>query len=628
MKAVHRKISLLLALVLVLGTWVLPLASCDRGNGGDTTSAEAQSTEPEVTEPAAPEGLELVRAGEGLVKVVRHMDVDTASPEVQAAINIRKQLMQLTGADIPIGDDWVKAGEKTNDNVEILVNAVNYPEVQELKSSIGYGDYAVRMIGNKIVLVGYTDEAITAAARSLTSVLGRFAVKDETTGKISIVLKAEDVEKVATVNKPLSSLPSVDGAVMMAAYDPGDACQELIFEQTTPELFTAYLAKLEQQGYKKHTARDVTGNKFATYYNSEFTLNVGYYDYNQQIRVIAEPYSKTTLIGLEADNKFTPVTTSLITMVGLGYKGSDGAMVNNGLSVLIRLTDGRFMVVDGGFNRGNDATMLVDLMKEQSRDYADKTGGIKVAAWMITHAHGDHSGMIGKHYSKFPANGIKIERFIVNFMSDSEREKAISSSSFGSNWSAGEGGAYTNVYNAASAVGADLIIAHVGQVFYFADVQMEILYTIESYGPTVTNAFNTTSVIIKMTFTDPVSKKQTVYMSTGDATGAGFRTIEKMFGDYLKADIVQVAHHGATTWGNSDGTIAAYTRMKPATLLWPIGASGFSGYSTKNYNVPLYDARNPNWKETYIAGDEGHVITLPLPYTVGSANVAPDQTKK
>ena len=130
-----------------------------------------------------------------------------------------------------------------------------------------------------------------------------------------------------------------------------------------------------------------------------------------------------------------------------------------------------------------------------------------------------------------------------------------------------------------------------------------------------------------MTFTDPKTGKQTVYMSTGDATGPAFKFCNLAYGDYLKADIVQVAHHGYTTWGTTEGTIAAYTRMAPATLLWPQGSGAYPSYRTKNYNVVLYNETNPNWKETYVAGEEGRLVIVPLPYTVGTCNVEPTEKK-
>ena len=151
---------------------------------------------------------------------------------------------------------------------------------------------------------------------------------------------------------------------------------------------------------------------------------------------------------------------------------------------------------------------------------------------------------------------------------------------------------------------------------------LETLYTIENYGPTLAQAFNTTSLIMKMTFTDPETKQQTVYLSTGDATGPAFLATSRYFGNYLKSDIVQVAHHGYTTWGTEEGTMAAYRLAVPPTVLWPQGSHGYPNYVTKSYNAVLVNvSTNPNYKETLVAGDEGQITVFPMPYTVGSAIV-------
>ena len=94
-------------------------------------------------------------------------------------------------------------------------------------------------------------------------------------------------------------------------------------------------------------------------------------------------------------------------MLGLEYsKGTEN--VSNGLSVLIRLTDGRFIVIDGGFNRTECADALIKAIKEQSKAYTNKP---VIAGWIITHAHGDHSGMIGKQYGRFTSSGITVQKF-------------------------------------------------------------------------------------------------------------------------------------------------------------------------------------------------------------------------
>ena len=111
---------------------------------------------------------------------------------------------------------------------------------------------------------------------------------------------------------------------------------------------------------------------------------------------------------------------------------------------------------------------------------------------------------------------------------------------------------------AAENSGADVFKAHAGQKFTLANLEFEVLYTLESYAPNVCNSLNTSSVVTKMTFSDSVGGKKTTLLCAGDATGAAMETLNRTFGSYIQCDAVQVCHHGATTWGNDSGMIKAY----------------------------------------------------------------------
>ena len=188
---------------------------------------------------------------------------------------------------------------------------------------------------------------------------------------------------------------------------------------------------------------------------------------------------------------------------------------------------------------------------------------------------------------------------------------------FPDNWTADEGGAFGKTYDAAAYVGADLHKVHVGQVFYFADLQIEVLFTMESYGPTPCNALNTTSLVMKMTFTN--GGKETVYMSLADATGNSLELCTKMYGDYLKSDIVQTAHHGYSTWGNDAGVMMAYEQINATLVLWPMGLHVYRTYANKEYNKILFEL--PEYKECYVAGGEGDYVTVKLPYFYGESEI-------
>ncbi len=612
-----------LLLIVILG--VAALSGCEKQGGTDDTTAPGTTAgEQEITtqEPEWDGTLELIKDGASLVKVIRPDSSSANDPDVKAAMNIRTRLESYCadGVRVLLETDWTKDGVHDPDAVEILVGRTNYEESVGVTSTLPFGDYAVKVVGKKIVVVGYTELAMNFAANTFIGKLNSLVTGEGQTQSLS--LKAADVDAAGTKDAVLSSLPVFDGGVYDSWYDPGDSCDEITLTKTSPEAFDAYVAKLKANGYTEHITREVMDNKFATLYSDKQTVNLAYYKADKKTRLIIEPFDKTTLFGAEADNKYNVVTKSQITMLGLEYQKSDGGYASNGLSILIRIADGRFIVVDGGFNSAKDMDMLIAQMKAQSADYVAKTGGIKIAGWIITHAHGDHSGAIAGQYSKLKSNNIKVERFIVNFMSDDERNKSINYylSNGSSNWSSGEGSQWSKVYSNAAALGADIVVTHVGHIYYLADLTIETLYTIENYGPALAQAFNTTSLIMKMTFTDPETKKQTVYMSTGDATGPAFLATAKYFGKYLQSDIVQVAHHGYTTWGTEEGTMSAYRLMAPPTVLWPQGSHAYPNYVTKSYNAVLVNtSTNANYKETLVAGVEGDVTIFPMPYSVGAA---------
>lgn len=603
-------------LALMLAMSVL-FCSCQK------TPVEPPDTSDEVTtEAPLPESYDVIKDGKiTLVRIVRPSDINSDAPEIAAAKLLRDTIDNLVEKDfgvtlsydekVVMEEDFLMPGQSYDpDTFEILIGQTAYDESANAFDGLGYGDYSVKMVGNKIIVAAYTQAGYTAAANKLSNVI-RLAADNAT--KTATVNRA-DIAIDGVQNKRISAIPVYAGGTFGSYYKAGNSVDEIIIKKTNMSEFNTYLEKLTGDGFTCYTTNEIQSNKFATYTNADYTITAGFYNYESSARILIEPLAKP--VALEAA-KYEKVTTSQITMLGLEYlNSSDKKYTSNGLSMLIRLEDGSFIVIDGGFNRASCANNLANEIRKQAKGYAKSDKDIRIAAWIITHAHGDHSGMIGKRSDAFKS--FNVENFLVNFISDTEREKAISSylAKNSGNWGSGEGGGYSNVLSSAALLGADVRTVHVGQNYYFADAKLEVLYTIESFGPTMCNAFNTTSLIIKATISG------TTFMITGDATGNGMQIAAKMFGDYLKSDIVQVSHHGYTTWGNDAGTIAAYRRMVPPTLLWPQGGHGYPNYTGKNYNLALTEkTSNPNYVETYVAGWEGDTVVIPLPYKVGSGIV-------
>ncbi len=569
----------------------------------ETTTDTSNTETTLVTEPAVT-SVDIVRDGKAIFNVVRDEDVDTAALVVSQSRSIIDQIKSLTGAMPKLNTDWVKRGEQLDSTTyEILMGITDYPETKQVMEELKYGECAIRLVGNKIVVFGYTDTTMAHAVAHLNRVLESAVSEDKKT----ITVTAQDLEYFKSHDEQMNALPLYEDGIFYSYYKAGNNTSEFIIGETTVEQYREYLKKLEANGFDCYTTHQITENHFATYNSDKYTVTAGYYDYEKSVRLIIEPLAPA--VGLKEDNVYTPVTTSQITMLGMEYKGSDGSYTSNGLSVLIRLTDGRFIIVDGGFNRAKHSAELMKHLKEQSAGYAKSMKDITVAAWIVTHPHGDHDGLLYGKYSDFM--GIKVERVLANFLSETELTKANNSSSVGGNWGDTEGFEYQNVLTAAKALGATVHQVHVGQVFWFADLKMEVLYTIESFGPKVCNALNTTSIVMRMEFGG-----ETVYLSTGDATGNGMEICTKMYGDYLQSDIVQVCHHGYSTWGNDSGMIKAYRTINAPTVLWPQGMNHYPSHKEKAYNAVLFTV--PNYKEVYVSGAEGDSIILPIPYKIGT----------
>ncbi len=612
-KNIHL-ISLLLSLIILLGIF----SACDQGTE-DTTVAEIDSTQTpegsadETSGSGELKNFDLIVNSDTTVKIIRPMDLPSGDPAVTSAIDIRNAVKDLTGVQIKLADDFKKAtDEYDNSTLEILVGRTAHPHVTEAIAGLGYADYTVKLVGNKIVIFGFTDSSISAAVKAFAKIVENYMVTDNGNVTVSIPFEALNVTDTDSKSKMLSALPVFDNADFTAFSYSDLSGEQVILENATLEEYNAYISKLEANGYTKYTSNDMSGNLFTTLYNNETTLNVGFYKPYEECRIIMEPFSEKTLIGLESDNKYTAVTTSQVTMLGCEYIGSDGKYVGNGLSLLFRLADGSFVIVDGGHTTKSAewANNLINAIEEQAKDYASGKN-IRIAAWFVSHAHGDHMGMLRKEASKF-ANKFTVERVIANLMSDEELAKSFSSS-HADNFGGSEASANNYVRQAAKTLGAEMITCHTGQRFCFADTVFEILYTVDDYVPSITNALNTSTILVRAITTDASGKSSTM-MVMGDVTGPAMAICNKLYGKDMSCEIVQVAHHGYSTWGNDSAIANSYKFMSPEIVLWPQGTHAFPNYKEKSYSKVLWDGTNANFKQLYVAGWSNTQHIVPLPY--------------
>ncbi len=565
--------------LLILALAAIPLLAC----GDIEQPPSADTTASPETEAPLPD-LELVSGGVANYAIVRGDKADEAT--VEAAVLLRTYMEQYTGAAPALSTDWVRKGEEPDHTTrEILVGNTVYSESEEALWGLPYGDYIIAAVGNKLVINARSQAGLSQAVSAFLTEMSNIAVQGTFTLPANIRITGTALEMV-------NDLPAYENGTFSTVCQPSIDNQMLIFSDTDPEEFDAYCTALTEAGYTCYTRNDITDNKFATFTNAEYTVSAGYYAYTGEARIIIEPKGA---LPLTATEPFTALTQPKFAMLGLEFP-YDGALVDIGQCFIWQLSDGSYIVLDGGFNRQRDAKAIYDYMYKHAPDKKN----ITVAAWIITHAHNDHYAAFCEFSTVF-TRAIKLERVIANFPTREVcAEGGIS-----------DGGGYVYVLNYVKDYpGCVFIPAHVGQKFHIRDAVIEILYTHESYSPRKLTDYNTCSLVL----TVDVGGQR--FFVTGDATNDVALILDSMYGDYLKSDFVQTAHHGSST-GSSDasGIMAIYSRAAASVVLWPIGECTYAEKSARNYNTHLNNL--PTTKEIFVAGSR--IVSFPLPYTPGTS---------
>ena len=483
-------------------------------NGKDTAEQTTSGTGAEETY------LDIVKDGQA-VKII--YPLASESEDLSRAQSLANDIYRLTDVKPRIADDWLKPGDShDSETVEILLGDTNYAETEQAYNTLGYGQGACKVIGNKVVLVG-SGYALDQAINDFLVALGE--TRDE--GKNVRISGTFDKRSVA--NEQIARVPNVEGCKYPRIEECGDSCYELIFEDATAEIFNAYLQKMGAAGFAAYAENEIDGNRFLTYTDGESQLHLSLVG-GKKLLITTEPLAKSALPGKPEENLFeTGSCETQLSQIGLCY----GATVDangytttsiNGMCYVYRLCDGSFIIIDGGSATDGNADRLYAFLQKQAPDPEN----IVIAAWIFSHDHSDHVGafcVFAKKYSE----SVTVERFLFNFPGDSQ---CTTKSGYG------EGaivkGSIRKYYPAAV-----IHKVHAGQVFYIRNATVRILLTLEVMQPHTLTYYNNTSVVMQIEAEDV----KTLFL--GDCGSDEQKDLLKFyFSGTLKSDVLQVAHHG------------------------------------------------------------------------------------
>ena len=427
----------------------------------------------------------------------------------------------------------------------------------------------------------------------------------------------------------VTEFPQPENVTLNATQYVNNDSLQYLYEGADLNKYNAYIAKLNAAGYTTVIFNEVIGkNNFTMLENkttgivlyvayNDFTYGnlVSNYNYNgikydtaasgenihtayddyrldfdKCIRVVAMPAESIVIpdSAITTPNPtYTKVTNSAITTVGVASPGT---------CYIITLEDGRFIVVDGGQGYSGDLIWqaLVQAYNNIHTDDPWQAGDkITIAAWYLTHSHSDHWAEFYYFASKGNANyghgnDIELQYVIANGID-------IYSIAFaeGAQTNFMDAGAGTNsMQTVLNWTGAKFIKAHTGQKFYFANVELEILMTFEDHLPvSITNSNDTNTIIrFNISTTNYSNGAQNAgtadanrvlytksFLSLGDSHINAGRYLVAMYGEYLKSDMVSLAHHG-----NKSVEPLLYEYIKAEVVFVPNLESVYARYFAEN----------------------------------------------
>ena len=553
----------------------LLLVGCNGSSTDETLTDLPEQTEPEVLDPSR---FNIFFGDSYQCRII----VSDSADDVEKAIynKIRDKLRALTGKSVAMDTDFLAyndAGENRK-GPAILIGYTNYDESKQVYDELRCGESIIRMVGNKLVVAFSSETDASAAYVQFNQLL-----KGSSKTNVSIE-KDVDIKKVS--DKTLNAIPTYR-AGKIAIVGCGNDTHMIYAEKSNLNEFDAYCDKLEADGFEKRSERTVAGNVCYTYVNDESYIYMYYKPSDNSARVILGPIDSLADEDQSADTGI--VCEPSLTIIGQ----SSGNDVGQGYVFL--LPDGRFIVQDGGYRNKNRADNIYKSILEIAPDPEN----IVIAAWYMSHPHIDHQQAIEEFLSQHKDDeNLTIESFVLNYAPSSmysyKRPDGYRETS---------GESVDNLFSLIKrcAPEAKIIKAHTGQMIkYGEDAYVEVLYTPEDYLPAeLFDYVNSTSLVIRVTVSD------TAVLLLADTTHASGRIMEQTFGDYLRSDMVQLAHHGKAPSNSS-----LYDLVKAEVLLWPTNYAGAKG-SLEQYSSVINTALSYA-NDLYIS--DTAVTMLPLPY--------------
>ena len=435
----------------------------------------------------------------------------------------------------------IQASEANSDNEIIIGNIKNNSLSANVNKNLTPTAYGVVEKDGKIV-VGASDDV--ALKEGLAHLLDNMLTYQEKVG----IEKGYEFYGDAYMDNFVPKLTNTYGEYEKSYYS-GDENYQIAYKEAKYQDFHDYGKLLEKQGFSKVSYNEIGENYFASYVKGTTLANVSFYYNSERLHMV---YGKNTFANKDYSNVTKVVSPTISHIQRYGSEQS-----SPGLSIVCQLIDGSYIIVDGGPSSTKDEEILIDFLNTNNPNKNE----LPKVRWMFTHAHHDHMNLAVSFLEKYH-DQIDMELFAYNFPDfnslpiPSEPESRIEDSK---NLIAKFETIYNTYYS-----DVERYKFHAGDKISLPGCEIEIFLTHETFWPQEFSWINHTSSAFK------IKNGNKTMLVLGDCEQTVCEYLAKIYGMYMKSDILQVTHHGL-----NGGYIPLYEYVDPSICLWAIDGSRF-----------------------------------------------------
>lgn len=482
---------------------------------------------------------------------------------VSLAQTLGEAFRELTGAEIPI----CREADVPDDGAAVLWLGNTWAGWEAgLATGCGYYGYTVRPLNGDLYLFSLNDKVLSDAVI-------KCGIRWESAFSGGVLRITPEFAFGGSPSKYtlLGNIPYFEGADYRSTHDCDNGHEMILFANATAETFNAYCEKIVSNGFRQTAGNDWNGNLFRTFFNDAGVMLHTYLTaYSGEVRVIVadRPAYRSEPTGTVAQT-WEPFLYPLSADGGMGY--------------VLRLADGSFLVVDGGYRNANCRDQLYDVLAANAPD----PDHIVIACWILTHGHVDHVGTF-LNFAETCRDDPKIEirSFLQNMCLTDEQCQYLQTDLWQETLSC----------MALNYPSVPVYVALTGQVYDFAGTKVEILYTMPDYMPRrldpnpeptpekyYTADGNTQSVVFRVT----VNGHTLLFMA--DTTSDCCDEMCARYGSWLKSEYVQMAHHGIADERPhaQNATKEIYELIAPTYALLPCSKGQMAGKLANEVNQYL-----------------------------------------